>query len=72
MKKKKKVWVGYQRKGDTLEIILRDITRRKISSWEINISDKKRAKQIMKQLKKTYGIDFGFDFKKERDMEWLP
>ena len=72
-KKKENVWLDIKRhQGDFLEIILRDATRAKIISWMINVNDKKRARQIMKSLKIDYGVDFGLDFKKERDIDWLP
>ncbi len=72
VRKRSRFWVDTNRQGDTIEIILRDPTRAKIDSWIININDKKRARQIIKDMKKRYGIDFGFDLKQEKDMDWLP
>lgn len=72
-KGKENVWLDIKRRqGDFLEIILRDATRAKITSWMINVNDKKRARQIMRTLKIQYGIDFGLDLEKERDLEWMP
>lgn len=71
-RKKGHLWVDTHRQGETIEIILRDSTRAKIDSWKININDKKRARQIIKDMNKRYGIDFGFDLRQEKDMDWLP
>lgn len=66
---RKHIWLDRNYSGDTVEIIVRDGSRAKLGSWTINVRDKKRAKQVMKVLKKTYGIDFGIKF--NDDLEWL-
>ena len=53
---------------DTVEIIIRDASLAKIESWIINVNDKKRARQILKVLKSSYGIDFGVG---DTDLSWL-
>ena len=67
--KKDHVWLDKNFQGDTVEIIVRDGSRAKLGSWTINVNDKKRARQILKLLKKSYGIDFGI--KGETDLDWL-
>lgn len=66
------MWLDRKQKGDILEIILRDSSRRKIGSWVINVNDKKRARQVLKTLKLQYGIDFSLDLKEEKDLDWIP
>ncbi len=63
------VWLDKNYRGDTVEIIVRDSSRTKLESWTINIHDKKRARQVMNHLKKSYGIDFGI--KLDKDLDWL-
>ena len=55
--------------GDTIEIIIRDSSMNKMESWVINTSDKKRAKDVMRILKNSYGVDFGVSDNK--DLDWL-
>lgn len=69
---KQHMWLDRKQKGDILEIILRDSSRRKIGSWVINVNDKKRARQVLKTLKLQYGIDFSLDLKEEKDLDWIP
>lgn len=66
---KNHIWISKNTRGDTIEIIVRDDSRTKLESWTIDINDKKRARQIMKHLKKSYGIDFGIKF--DEDLDWL-
>ena len=66
---KNHIWIDRNIKGDTIEIIVRDASRIKLESWTINVHDKKRARQIMSHLKKSYGIDFGI--KLDEDLSWL-
>jgi len=66
---KSKVWLDRNYRGDTVEIIVRDASRAKLGSWVISVNHKKRARQIMKQLKFSYGIDFGLNG--EDDLSWL-
>jgi len=66
---KPKVWLDRNFRGDTVEIIVRDASRAKIGSWVIAVGDKKRARQILKQLRNSYGIDFGV--KGDDDLSWL-
>ncbi len=63
------VWLDGNFRGDTIELIVRDSSRVKLESWTINVNDKKRARQIMLHLKKSYGIDFGI--KLDKDLDWL-
>ena len=66
---KQKVWLNRNYHGDTVEITVRDASRAKLSSWVIPVNDKKRARQVLKSLKETYGIDFGV--KEKNDLSWL-
>ena len=63
------IWLDRNYSGDTVEIIVRDGSRAKLDSWTINVNDKKRARQILKILKNSYGIDFGI--KLDDDLDWL-
>ena len=63
------VWVDKNIHVDTIEIIVKDSSMKKLESWVINVSDKKRARQIMKILKSSYGIDFGIE--EDKDLSWL-
>ena len=53
---KQRVWLDRNYHGDTVEITVRDASRAKLGSWVIPVNDKKRAKQVLKALKATYGI----------------
>jgi len=66
---KKNIWIKKNQKCDTMEITLRDENKRKLESWIINISDKKRARQIASSLKVSYGVDLSF--KDNEDLDWL-
>jgi hypothetical protein len=66
---KSHVWLDHGFRGDTIEIIVRDMSRTKLESWTIGVNDKKRARQVMKILKGSYGIDFGI--KLDEDLGWL-
>lgn len=66
---KRHIWLDKNFRGDTVEIIVRDASRTKLESWIINVNDKKRARQIMSHLKKSYGIDFETKF--DEDLNWL-
>ena len=66
---KNKVWLDRNYRGDTVEITVRDASRAKLGSWVIAVNDKKRARQIMRTLKDTYGIDLGA--KADQDLNWL-
>ena len=66
---KSKIWLDRNYRGDTVEITVRDSSRAKLGSWVISVNDKKRARQILKQLRNSYGIDFGV--KGEDDLSWL-
>ena len=63
------IWLDRNFRGDTVEIIVRDSSRAKLESWTINVNDKKRARQILRILKQSYGIDFGM--KIDEDLDWL-
>ncbi len=63
------IWLDRNFRGDTVEIIVRDSSRAKLESWTINVNDKKRARQILRILKQSYGIDFGM--KVDEDLDWL-
>lgn len=62
-------WVDKRKLGDTIEITIRDASKAKIESWIINLNDNKRARQIMRILKVSYGIDFGVS--DDKDLDWL-
>lgn len=66
---KRHVWIKKNIHVDTVEIIVRDSSMKKLESWVININDKKRARQIMGILKVSYGIDFGVS--EDKDLDWL-
>ena len=66
---KRHIWVGKNTHIDTIELIVKDSSMKKLESWVINIHDKKRARQIMRILKTSYGIDFGVS--EDKDLEWL-
>jgi len=66
---KRHVWVKRNIHVDTIEIIVKDSSMKKLESWVININDKKRARQIMRILKDSYGIDFGVV--EDKDLDWL-
>ncbi len=66
---KRHVWVKKNVHVDTIEIIVKDSSMKKLESWVININDKKRARQIMRILKDSYGIDFGIV--EDKDLSWL-
>jgi len=66
---KSRIWLDGNYQGETIEITVRDSSRAKLGSWVIAINDKKRARQILRTLKQTYGIDFGV--KPKDDLSWL-
>jgi len=66
---KRHVWVERNIHVDTIEIIVKDSSMKKLESWVINVKDKKRARQIMRTLKVSYGIDFGIA--EDKDLDWL-
>ena len=66
---KKHVWIEKGIRVDTIELIVKDSSMKKLESWVINVNDKKRARQIMRILKVSYGIDFGIV--EDKDLEWL-
>ena len=66
---KRHVWVDRNSPIDSIEITIRDGSKRKIESWIIAVNDKKSARQIMRILKESYGIDFGISVRS--DLDWL-
>ncbi len=66
---KRHVWIEKGSHIDTIELIIKDSSMKKLESWVIHVHDKKRARQIMRTLKESYGIDFGID--KDKDLSWL-
>lgn len=66
---KRHIWIDKNSPIDSVEITIRDGSKRKIESWVINVNDKKRARQIMRILKESYGVDFGISVRS--DLDWL-
>ena len=66
------VWVKKNIHVDTVTIIVNDSSMKKLESWVINVNDKKRARQIFRHIKDSYGIDFGIKIaEKDKDLKWL-
>ena len=74
---KNNYWVGYQREGDTIEVILKDMSGRKLVRWEANIQDKVTVGKIFKDLINVYGLDYSeilnviLKREKNKDLDWL-
>ncbi len=62
-------WADTTKVMDSIEVIIRDGSGRKGERWIIDINDKKRARQIMRTIKESYGVDFGISVRS--DLDWL-
>ena len=72
--------IDYIINDDTIEVIIRDSTGRKIGKMKVPINDKKRATWLYKTLKERYGFspevrdfpkkEFLFDEKKKNVDFW--
>jgi len=61
---KKHNWLQYGKKGDMIEIIIRDETGRKLDFFRT--ADKKSFRKIAKIIKLRYGFDFSPEIKQEK------
>lgn len=46
----------YQKTGETIEIIVRDNTHKKLDTFKFNIADKVLARGILSHIQKKYGL----------------
>jgi hypothetical protein len=46
----------YQKTGETIEIIVRDNTHKKLDTFKFNIADKHLARGILSHIQKKYGF----------------
>ncbi len=49
--------IDYYRKGEQVEIIVRDPTQKKIDTFKCNVHEKKKYNQILSMLKEKYGFE---------------
>ena len=65
----------YTRKGDIMEIVIRDGSHRKIENFKCNLSDKKLCKKIFSIIERKYGfVDIEIPHDKcinNKDSDWL-
>lgn len=71
--KKQHHWVKFYKKGEIIEITLKEASGAKIESWKVGWNDKKRLRQIFRTLKMGYGIVLPTekDLEKDKDLDWL-
>lgn len=68
--------VSYFRRGDSVEIIVRDETGAKIEKHHCNVNDRERYRKILEYLKDKYGfepyidVDKSVNNEKEDKAEW--
>lgn len=66
-------WIKFYKKGEIIEIILKDASNAKIESWKVDYHNKQRLIQIFRILKTKYNIklptekELGID----KDLDWL-
>ncbi len=66
-------WIKYYRKGEVIEITVKDVSNTKIESWKVGCDDKKRLRQIFRTLKMKYNINLPTekDLERDEDLDWL-
>jgi len=66
--------IEYQRNGDSVEIIIRDVSGAKIEHHHCQLNDKKKYASILRYLKDKYGfepeINGREDLKVNESVDW--
>jgi len=70
---KSHVWFKYGQGGETVEIIVRDVSGAKLESWRVETHDVGRLKQIYNSIKNKYNLNLFLTDKgkKDKDLGWL-
>jgi len=70
---KQHTWIKYYRKGEIIEITLKDASNAKMESWKVDCNDRKRLKQVFRTLKMKYNINLPTkrELEMDEDLDWL-